>query len=198
MSVAKKPHTMINSNCKAQAAYNFNIANKEKVGHLLSLAFTTSGKELVADVPLSDPENPDNEVKVVGVIEGLKWEGGNTDPINIAGRLSPKNRGLLLEALSATGGGVDLEAEWVLYEYDHKEKKYFQKFHTDKKKIKMVLTEDTKVHIADDPDTIVQQPVNYTFEMSWTGKSEAGVQTLDVGHSADAKCVKQFGVHMDA
>lgn len=198
MSVAKKPHTMINSNCKAQAAYNFNIANKEKVGHLLSLSFTTSGKELVADVPLLDPENPDNEVKVVAVLEGLKWEGGNTDPINIAGRLSPKNRGLLLQALAATGGGVDLEAEWVLYEYDHDKNKYFQKFHTDKKKITMVLTEDTKVELADDPDTIVQQPVNYTFEMSWTGKSKAGAQALGIGLSADDKCVKPFGVFVSA
>lgn len=190
--------TIIDTDCDAEKGFNFNINNRAILGYIEKLKFSASGKTLDADVPVSDPESPDSKIKVVAVLDHIKWEGGPTDPIEFEGRLSPKNRGSLLECLASLTGGSDVEASWVIKAYDHPEKKYFQRFHTDGKEIKLVLTEGAQVVVNEIPDPFVKQPVNYRFKLSLTPKSEGGDQTLCVATSASQKFTTQVGISVGA
>lgn len=186
--------TIIDTDCDAEKAYNFNINNRALLGYIEKMSFTSSGKTLKADTPVSDPESPDSQIKVVAVLDHIKWDGGPTDPIEFEGRLSPDNRGSLLECVASLTGGSDVEASWVIKSYDHPQKKYYKRFHTDGKDIKLVLTEGAQVLVNETSDPFVKQPVNFRFKMSLTPKSEGGDQTLCCATSADQKFTKQVGI----
>ena len=194
----QRPVTIIDTDCSAEHAYNFNISNRAILGFIEKMSFTGSGKALKADIPVSDPENPDSEIKVVAVLDHVKWPGGPTDPIEFEGRVSPDNRGALLECVSSLTGGSDVEAAWVIKSYDHPQGKYYKRFHTDGKDIKLVLTEGAEVAVNESPDPFIKQPVNFRFKISLTPKSEGGAQTLCCALSMDQKFSRQVGVAVGA
>jgi hypothetical protein len=164
------------------------------LGYITKMSFTTSGKALGADVPVSDPEDPDKKIKVVAILDQIRWLGGPTDPVEITGRLSPKNQGILAEGVSSLTGGADLEMAFTVKKFDHDAKKYFQRFHTDGKDIKFVITEGTEVVLSETPDSQISQPVNFMFRMSLTAKSSGAAQMLCCAHTADQKFVREIGV----
>ena len=133
---------------------------------------------------------------MVAILDYIKWPGGPTDPIVFEGRISPKNRGTLLECVSSLTGGADVNVAWCIKSYDHPQKKYFKRFHTDDKEIKMVITEDAEVHVDENTAKDITQPVNYRFKLSLTAKSEGGDQTLCCATSADQKFTRQVGVNV--
>lgn len=175
-------------------AYNFKVTNCASVGFIEALSFTSSGKALAADTPIPDPENPESPKKVVAILDLVDWTGGPTDPIRIKGRLSPGNRGTLLECVSSLTGGADVEAAWSIYVYDYAAKKYFKRFHTDGKNIKMALTEGETLFVDEAPDSYIKQPVNFKFSLSLTPKSDGGEQTLAIATSANQKFARQVGI----
>lgn len=175
-------------------AYNFNINYRLPLGYVLKMTFTGSGTTLEPDTEIADPEDPDQKVKVVAVIdEQVYWQGGPTDPIEFSGRLSGKNKAKLRNCVNSLTGGADVEASWVLVDYDTTGKKYFKKFHTDGKEVKLVITNGTKVDVSDIPNTDIKQPVNYTFRISLTAKGDAGKQELCCAEDIDHKVTRQLG-----
>jgi hypothetical protein len=190
----EKHFQSINANCDAKTAYNFVLGSTTKVGHLIGLSFSNAGKDLVADTPVPDPESPDGKINVSGTVDFVAWEGGPTDATEMSFRLSPANKATLQEALSSLTGGSEVEAEFVVYDYDYKEKKYFKHFHTDGKKIKYVLTKGTKVNINDRPSTDVLQPMNFQVHMTLTPKSEGDEQELNIAYTASSPFTRRVGV----
>ena len=187
--------TLVNSECNAGHSYNFNINNRTQIGFIEKMTFTGSGKALEADTPISDPENPDTKINVVAVLDYVKWVGGPTDPIEIRGRVSPKNRGILLECLSSLTGGSDVEASWTVKTYDYGQKKYYKSFHTDAKDIKLMLSEGVEVSVSETPDRFITQPVNFAFALSLTPKSEGADQSLCCATGAESKFARELGVN---
>lgn len=185
---------IIDAECSAKDTYDFTIARTSRIGHITAIKFTNGGKELKADTKVSNPESPDSKVDVVAVVDRVKWEGGPTDPIEFSARFSPEGKSIMKEALSSLTGGTEIELTWIIYEYDHKAKKYFQRFHTDGKGIKLVITKGTQLYVGEDPDTIIQQPMNFIFDGSFTAKNEGGKQELCCALSASAKFNREIGV----
>ncbi len=193
------PTTLINLvslECDPKEAHDFNPNKCAPVAAITGMDFTIKGKSLEADTPIKDPENPDSTIKAVAVLDRIVWSGGPTDPVEIEGRLSPKNRGILLECVASQTGGSDIAMSWVTKCYDHSAKKFFDKFHTDGKKIKFVLTEGQQVDVNEQPDPFIKQPVNYRFKMSLTAKSDGEDQTVCYAASASQKLSKPIGVNV--
>lgn len=195
MSDQHKNFESINIPCEAKVTYNFTLGSTAPVGHLLSLSFTNSGKDLVADTPVPNPESPDEKINIIGAFDFIQWEGGPTEPIQADFRISPQNKAILQEALSSLTGGAELEAQWAIYNYDYKEKKYFMTFHTDGNKIKFVVTKGTKVLIAPEADRQVQQPLNFCVSMSITAKSEGDDQEVNIAYTSANKFTRRIGVN---
>lgn len=195
MSDQNKHFESINVPCDAKVAYNFTLGSTAKVGHLLGLSFTNCGKDLVADTPVPNPESPDDKINVVGVFDHIYWEGGPTEPVFMEIRISPKNKATLQEALSSTTGGAEIAANWAVYDYDYGDKKYFMTFHSDGNNINFVPTKGTKITISPQPDTVIQQPVNYIVNMSLTAKSESEDQEVNIAYTSTNKFTRRIGVN---
>lgn len=185
---------IIDAECNAKDTYDFTITRTSRVGHITAISFTNSGKTLEADTEVCDPESPDGKIKVVAVVDHVKWNGGPTDPVEFAARLAPTGKTLMQEALSSLTGGTEVDMTWVIYEYDHKAKKYFQRFHTDGKPVKLVITKGTSVNVSEDSDMVIQQPTNYSFDGSFTAKNEGGKQELCCAFNATNKFSREIGV----
>lgn len=187
-------YKIIDAECIAKDTYDFTLARTSRVGHITAMSFTNIGKALEADTQVCDPESPDTKKPVVAIFDRIKWDGGPTDPIEISARFSPAGKSTMKEALSALTGGPEIELTWVIYEYDHKAKKYFQRFHSDGKPIKLVITKGTQAYIGEDADPSIPQPMNFIFEMSLSAKNEGGKQEIGCAFSAGAKFTREIGV----
>ncbi len=183
----------INAPCDAQCCYKFTLGSGAMVGHLLGLSFTNAGKDFKVDRKLCNPESPDELVPVMGVCNFIGWTGGPSDPIEAEIRTSEENVQILQEALSSLTGGAEVDADFAVYKYSYKDKKYFKYFHTDGKKIKFVITKGTTVNISPKPNMDIQQPLNYTFTISLTPKSEGDEQEFHLAYAASSPFTRRVG-----
>ena len=197
MSRGKTNFQSINTVCDARLAYNFVKSGTAKVGHLLSMAFTNSGKTLKADTKISDPENPDSRINVVGVFDHIDWLGDETNPVAVSFRLSPVNKSILQEALSSKTGGIEVSAKWVIYDYSYLDKTHFKHFHA-KKDINFVITEGTMVMVGAEPNQDIQQPLNFSVYMSLTAENGSAEQELDIAYSLGSPFTRPIGVPVGA
>jgi hypothetical protein len=192
-ATAQRPITIINTPLEGALAWPFSINNRVLLGYILAWKFTGSGTQLNADLEVPDPENPESKMKVVAVLDFVKWSGGRIDPLEVRGRLSYDNKALLKTCVSSLDGGADVEVSWRVVCYDDKEKKYFKKFHTDDKNILLAITEGTEVDIKDSPNLDVKHPRNYHFGISLTAKSDAGAQMVCCAESTNQKFTLEMG-----
>lgn len=194
MITEQKHFVAIDATCDAKSTYNFILGSTTKKGHLLKLSFANAGKDLVADTPVADPENPDNKINVIGAFDYCGWEGAPTDPLQLNFRVSPGNKATLQEGLTSLTGGSEVDVEYVIYDYDYKTKKFFKHFHTDGKTLKCVITKGTQVRPADSSTGDVPQPVNFKVPMSLTGKSEGEEQEVHIAYTANSPFTRRFGI----
>jgi hypothetical protein len=176
--------TIINADCESNDAYHFDASTARtsitRIGHLVKLSFPSAKKELKSDISVCNPENPDVKDAIVAVIERVFWEGGSDDEIELSGRVSAQNKAILQEALASLDENADVEAEFVIYDYDHHARKHFKRLHTFKKPIKLVIKQDRRAQISEEPDTYkVKNPMNFIFEI--TLKPKSGVEDQKMG-----------------
>ena len=67
--------------CSIAQGYNFEKDKQVLVGHLMSI--TIGGVKLEADTTVTSPTDLKNDVKLVGVIEEIHWQGGYANPLYI-------------------------------------------------------------------------------------------------------------------
>jgi len=180
-------------------AIKFRLDDQELIGHVTGLSFPVgpTKTELMGDIPVADPTNPSSKVEVVGVIEDIKWSGGQTDPLDLRMRVSPTNKGKIASAFGPEGG-ADVEIMFALYEYDHANNKYFTALSSDSKLVKGKVTQGTKVSVGNKKETDIEQPVNFSVQISITPKLDSGDQSLQVATSMSDKFMRQFGVPVKA
>lgn len=158
--------------------------NFSKVGHVVK--FSINGKELVNDSSVWNPQNPTQSSPVVGIIEIIRWDGKRSDNIEISMRVSAKNKALLQEYFCSSKGDPQLEVEWVLYEYDHAEKKYFRSFYTDTKPVKLTIGKDNLCYISRDIDRYNPNGF-YIIELALSPVKGAEEQELSFAFRAGGK-----------
>lgn len=144
--------------CNIDLAFNkeheqsYYLADKTAIGYLTSCAFPGFGKTLKQDFFVDDPENPSIKRAIVGVIEYIYWKHSDGDRISITVRVSSYNRALLREIFTLAEQPIEPALEWVIYDLDEQEQRYFKKFFTDEKAVHFVVDPDQEVNIAEDWD----------------------------------------------
>lgn len=173
--------------------YNFKKDKQNPVGFLTKLKIGDT--EFTADQTCKDPTNPKTDLKVVAVLNHVLWDTGITDAVQLAGQLSTANKqnvaGLVINDLVNT----ETVFQFSVYEFDPVEKKYFLAFHsnsTDMNGIVEKSGDDLNLHVADDPSSEVQSPLNYAFQ---TGiKPKPAAQSLHLATSFQKKLAKAWGL----
>ncbi|MET0402229.1 MAG: hypothetical protein ABW123_07480 [Cystobacter sp.] len=175
--------------------FNFKKDKQSAVGYITSLK--VGDIVLVADQEtIKDPEQPDKVLasKVVGVLNYYQWDTGITDAMNLSAQISTNNKQTLNAALYGSWSNVQVEIQYVIYEYDPKAKKYY-KSNTVDAVLKGLLAkqgDELQLHVAEDPSSEVQSPKNFTMQLAV--KPQTIEQTVTLATGSTKNLVKQWGV----
>jgi hypothetical protein len=183
-----------NLNCDVYQAFNFQPDIQNSIGHIAKLK--VAGKELKADMEVTNPEDiKGDNVKVVGVMSGISWEGGIADPISFSCQVSVTNKQELMVLQHSDLSSTEVEFQFKVFEYDPVKKQYFPSFHTDDADLKGLIEKsggDLNLNIAQDQSTEVMQPLNFEFFLGVMPKEEK--QDVKMAVSVDGKFAKAWGV----
>ena len=104
--------------CRPHLIDKYGSQEKETaIGHLVNLKFLPSGRELIADLRVPDPENKQNNNTIAGVVELVRW--GMPDLIiAMSVFVSHKNKAIIQEVLCSAQQEVSIAAEWIIYDFD--------------------------------------------------------------------------------
>lgn len=143
-----------------------------------------------------DPEQPDKALsaKVVGVLNHYLWETGITDAMYLSAQISTSNKQVLSAALMGAWANVNVEFQYVIYEYDPLAKKYFKSNFTDAV-LKGILEkngDELNLTVADDPSHEVQSPKNFTCQVGI--KPATQEQAVNMATGSSKNIVKKWGV----
>lgn len=173
--------------------FNFKKDKQKSVGFLTKLKIGDT--EIKADLACKDPTNPAADVKAVAVLSDVLWETGVTDAVFFTGQVSVSNRQEIAMLVYNSMVNVLTTFQFVVYEYDPKEKKYYLCFHSNSKDMDGLLEkrgEDLNLSVADDAATEVQSPLNFTFN---TGiKPQPKAQDLQVAVGSGKNFAKAWGL----
>jgi hypothetical protein len=151
--------------------------------------------ELSADFTLKDPESNQKDMKAVGVLSYAGWSVSPTDPVNISLQLSETAKNKIDTLTKKSLSNIEVEMEFDCYNYDTSKKKYFKNFHTNEAEIKGLIMgqgNDLAIRIELSPNPVVQEPQNYTLNLSVKPQSKA--QNLHYLSSVDDKLVLAWGI----
>mgnify|MGYP000644450110 CR=1 FL=1 len=166
--------------------YNFKKDVQKPIGFITSL--TIGGIRLLTDQTVTTPfTRPTNTgattateavgtLKVVAVLKKIKWDLGDTDPIEFEGTLSVTSKQTVMGLLYASMLDTSVRISWVVYEYDPLNRKYFSAFASSAvgsadagnvtRGVPGLLMKDgdnLALTVTPSPATDVQSPENYDF-----------------------------------
>lgn len=175
--------------------FNFKKDKQNSVGYITKLKL--GDIELAADQEtIKDPEQPDKALanKVVGVLNHYLWETGTTDAMYLSAQVSTANKQTLSAALMGTWANIQVEFQYVVYEYDPLQKKYFKSNYIDAA-LKGILEksgDDLNLSVADEESREVQSPKNFVLQVGI--KPQTLEQTVNLATGSGKNIVKQWGV----
>lgn len=178
---------IISANCDTDDAYNFNNSTKSRIGHLLKLLFPAAQRELKPDIVVSNPENPTVKNTVVGIFNTITWAGASTDPIEAEFKITFQNKAMVQEILCLFPDNNEIEAEWVIYEYDYQQKKYFKRFYTYQKPLQFKISPQTPITFNENEWQWRKEnePVDFSFHAFLYPKTTNPDQNLAYAFSAN-------------
>jgi hypothetical protein len=180
--------------CDVSQGFNFQKDQQTPVGHINKLK--VAGKELAADMAVTDPENvTGDKVKVVGVVSGIYWGGGYADAIEFNCQVSNPNKKTLAVLTQMEMANTMVEFVFTIYDYDPDEKKYYKNFHSNDAVLKgLVLKAGGRLSIGIDMDQSqeVVSPKNFTMNLGIM--PEDLEQDTHLAMSVSDKMVKRWGV----
>ena len=173
--------------------FNFRKDKMVQIGFVTSLKIGDT--TLSADITCKDPENNQNDKKVVGVCSYTGWTASPTDPLNLNIQVSETAKNALDTLTKKNMSNVEIDFQFDCYHYDPSEKKYYKNFHsndTDMKGLIYGQGDDLAIRIVLDPNTVVQEPRNYTLSLGI--KPQPTQQELHYASSVSDKLVMQWGI----
>ena len=182
----------INIPCEAAKAFDFKIKEMPITGYILTMKLKDD--PLKPDWGVKDPENPTGELKVVAILDQIKWSGKSTDPLTFVGRMSTDNRKVYNSWRAKQDGGSDISINWVVKEYDGTAKQYYQSFHSEGAEIKFMTTDAQPPAMEPKAELKPDKPTNYKFTLCVSPKSEGGVQMLGYATGVDHKMALELGI----
>lgn len=179
--------------CSIRQGYNFEKDAQVLVGHLLAMKI--GDKELEADTELTDPEDNTKDIKLLGPISSVYWQGGYADPVVFSFNVSTKNQVATSLLTHTTLTNTQVEFKFKTYAFDQVNKVYYPCFHSGDEALKGIILKnggDLELEIDTDPDMEVPSPLNYVLSISLMPQQLA--QALQVAVSLNDKFSKQWGV----
>lgn len=180
--------------CDVSQGFNFQKDQQTPVGHINKLK--VAGKELAADMAITDPENvAGDKVKVVGVVSGMFWGGGYADPIQFNCQVSNPNKKTLALLAHQEMANTMVEFVFTIYDYDPDEKKYYKCFHSNDAVLKGLVLKSggaLSIHIDMDQSQEVVSPKNFAMDLGVM--PEDLEQETHMAMSVSDKLVKRWGV----
>ena len=185
------PH--FSRNCSIDQGFNFRKDRTTPVGFITEMKIGT--KALATDINVFDPMNPTTALKVVSVLSLITWGIGVTDPLEFAGQISVDNRQDITQLAYLDLSNVESLFKFQIYDYDPKEKKYYQCFTCKGTEMKGIIQkDDADLHIgcSDDAGTEVKSPLNFGFYIGIVPQPIA--QSLTLATADQKNVVKNWGV----
>jgi hypothetical protein len=184
--------------CDVSQGFNFQKDEQTLVGHINKLK--VAGKELAADMAVTNPENvTGDKVKVVGVVSDLYWGGGYADSIEFRCQVSNPNKKTLAVLTQMEMANTMVEFVFTIYDYDPDEKKYYKCFHSNDAVMKGLVKKSggqLSISIDADQSQEVMSPKNFTMELGIM--PEDLEQDTHMAISVSDKMVKRWGVTVKA
>jgi hypothetical protein len=186
-------------NCSVSQGFNFEKDSQCVVGHLISLKIGT--KKLACDIKVIDPAviNDDAKVSVVGVISGIFWKGGYTDPLSFNCRISTFNKQDIVVLQHSGLSDTSVEFDYVIYDYDPVAKVYYKAFHNHSATLKGLIEKSggsLSLEIEMDQSIEVVLPENFGLYVGIIPQEE--IQVVHFGVSNVGKFTKAWGVSVVA
>ena len=182
-------------NCSVSQGFNFQKDAQVLVGHINYLKIGDT--ELATDMNVTDPTNISNMVKVVGVASNVAWNGGYADPLQFAAQIGTANKNTVATLTHKTMTNTQVEISFTIYDYDPKQKKYFQCFYSNNVKLKGLIYKsggELALSVAMDQSMEVESPKNYTLSIAVMPQDIA--QEIFLAVSTNDKFVKRWGVNV--
>jgi len=179
--------------CDVRQGFNFEKDAQVCIGHINYLK--VADKELKSDISVTDPEDITKTIKVFGVGSSIYWKGGYADPVEFSCQVSVDNKNTIATLLHKSMSNTEVEVQFTIYDYDPKQKKYYQCFHSNAVKLKcLVLKQGGELAMALDMDqsTEVTSPKNHRFTLG--AMPQDIQQEIHLAVSVSDKFVKQFGI----
>ena len=173
--------------------FNFRKDRMVQIGFVTQLKIGDT--DMTADITCKDPENNQNDKKVVGVCSYTGWTASATDAVNMNIQVSETAKNKLDALTKKNMANVEVNFKFDCYNYDPSEKKYYKNFHTNDTTMKgLILSQgdDLAIRIVLSPSTVVQEPRNFTLSMGI--KPQPTQQELHYASSVSDKLVMQWGI----
>ena len=180
-------------NCSINQGFNFEKDAQIAVGHLNFLKI--GEQEYTADISITNPESVTEEVKVVGVLSQMYWNGGYADPIQFSAQVSTANKNLLATLVHTSLSNTEVLFEFTVYEYDPEKLKYFKCFHTNDVQLKGLINKsggELEIEMGTDQNQEVVSPKNFTLNLGVMPQDED--QAVHISVSTDGKFAKKWGI----
>jgi hypothetical protein len=173
--------------------FNFQKDSRDIIGHINYLKIGDT--EMDSDLNVTDPENIANYVKVFGVASNIHWKGGYADPVQFSAQVSVPNKNRLATLQHKSMANTEVELRFTFYDWDPKQKKYYQAFHTNAVKVKGLVLKSggsLAMNIDMNQSMEVVSPKNHTFTVGVMPADAA--QQLYLAVSVSDKFTKAWGV----
>ena len=182
----------MSKSCDVSQAYNFQKDSQVCIGHINKLKI--GDKQFDVDQKVKNPIDQ-SDMKVMGVLSAVTWNGGKAEPVEFSAQVSTANKTNLKALVHGTLSKTDVEVVFTTYDYDLKAKVYYKSFHCNDEALKGLINKTggaLQIQIADNPDSQVVSPANYTLTLSVMPQDLA--QALHLGFANDMKTAVEWGV----
>jgi hypothetical protein len=183
-------------NCDVVQGYNFQQDAQTTIGFITAL--NIGGTDIAADQACKDPIEYD-EMKVVGVLSGVHWQGGKSNPLNFSCQVSTSNKTLIKSMLAGQLKKTDVTMKFIVYDYDLDNKTYYQSFHSGDETLNALINKaggKLSIQVADNASHEVVSPANYSLNMAIMPQDQA--QVIHEAFSQSAKHAAEWGVKVGA
>lgn len=182
-------------NCDVRQGFNFEKDSQVTIGHINYLKI--GDKEMKSDFTVTDPEDVTKTIKIFGIASAIYWQGGYADPVQLSCQVSVDNKNQIATLLHKAMSNTEVELQFTIYDYDPKQKKYYQCFHTNAVKLKCLVHKsggELAMALDMDASSEVVSPKNHRFSL---GSMPQDVQQeIHLAVSVSDKFVKQFGIEV--
>lgn len=178
--------------CDIEGTLNFNLAKAKIIGHITEMEFLNAKTKIEPEIEVTNPKDPASKVKVVGILDNFLWNGGKNDPFQFTGKVSVDAQSTIKDLRQSETGGTEIAVKWVIYAYDFRAEKYFERL-ISKTPIKCVLTQNQTFEVEEVHDDQYGHPVLFPFTWFLTAQSKKDKQVMDSNSSVTKKKVIEVG-----